>query len=527
MNSIKQKIAYFSLSAFTLAILIFIQIPSIAELGDLLWAEDGNVFINDVYGYSYESLLKAYAGYIHLYPRIWSLTLLVSGVSSAPFIYLLGWLVAVIFTGYILIAAMQSLGFRFYEALILATLIFLQPSAGEVYFTLTNAQWFLGFGLAIWFLMREQKCNAAIEIFIIMLLSLTGPFSVLLLPVLALKYFLFFVERPLPKQLLIIYLSCVLVQVFSFLVTNREVLPINTDLINWIKSIYIFFTFGLPKFLSILGVIFWSLLVFLLIKNKKNRSKETKVAFLLLIYGFIVWGASLYASKHAPHILSPIGGGNRYFWIPYATVFTAIILITKNSFERFLVYGLILLICVLSISSPKVGRSLTDFRAHLELNKIVKNNIKINPFWQIWPDTWRINSDYINLHGTSFERYEINPKIFISINGKLKSNDWGFSLQELSGDPYFTFKVPSKCNDYDYLSLSVNMDKNSDGNSQLFWAKNFSDMSERNSRSRYVGKGNHNITFAIKKIPGTHYLRFDPSNSGDLISINKIELYCF
>ena len=56
MFSIKNKISYLFLSLLILFLLTLIKIPPISELGDLLWAEDGNIFIDDVLNLHYNSI---------------------------------------------------------------------------------------------------------------------------------------------------------------------------------------------------------------------------------------------------------------------------------------------------------------------------------------------------------------------------------------------------------------------------------------------------------------------------------------
>lgn len=529
MTSTNYKFPHIAISLIVLILIVFLKIPFISELGDLLWAEDANVFINDIFSYGYKSLIKPYASYIHLYPRIWSLTLLFTELNNAPIYFLAGWIMAVIFTGILLVSVMQSLGFRFYEALFLASLIFLQPSSGEVYFTITNAQWFLGFALGVWFLMRKGKQDTFAEAFLVALMCLTGPFGVLLTPVLLLKFYFFNNMRP-NKYLVIIYLLCIFIQIFFIATTNRPSLPIDLNLANWVKAISTFISLGMHGWFKLLALAFWTFLFFLVIKSTqfKVMTKKQESAFMLMCYGFIVYAAGLYACKNAPHIISPIGGGSRYFWIPYATLFTAAILLSRNKLDKYLVYGLVLLICLIGLKDGQVGRLRTDFNANVVFNGINKNDIAVNPFWEAYPNTWKINAEKLKQFGTNYKVYEIKKKDISNWNGQLENIEGGFSIQEPKSDPNFVFKVNQECNNFKYIALAVELSREAPGYSQFFWASHKKDnFTEINSRTRFIGSSRNQIVFAINKPFDITSVRFDPSDDNLKQFIHKVELYCY
>ena len=530
MKWTNHKLVRIVISIILVILIFFLKIPSISEMGDFLWAEDANVFINDIFEDSYKSLVNPYAGYIHLYPRIWSLTLLFTELISAPIFFFAGWIIAVIFTGILLISVMQGLGFRFYEALLLACLIFLQPSSGEVYFTITNAQWFLGYGLGVWFLLRREKANIFVEAFLVALICLTGPFGVLLTPVLLVKFYFLNNTQP-NKHLVIVYLLCIFIQIFFIATTSRSSSAIDLNLFSWVKAISIFISLGMHGWFKLLALPFWIFLVFLVIKSIKLKVMTIKheSAFLLMFYGFIVYAAGLYACKNAPQMISPIGGGSRYFWIPYAVLFTAAILLSRNKLDKYLAYGLIVLICLIGLIKPRqVEKVKTDFNAHVTFNGIKKNDISVNPFWEVYPNAWRINADKLRQFGSTFKVYEMKKKDILSWNGRLEDIEGGFSIQETKNDPYFVFKVNQECDSFKYIALAVELSREAPGYAQFFWTSHKKDnFTEINSRRRFVGSSRNQTVFAIKKPFDITSVRFDPSGDNLKQFIHKAELYCY
>jgi hypothetical protein len=529
MFSIKNKISYLFLSLLILFLLTLIKIPPISELGDLLWAEDGNIFIDDVLNLHYNSIIKSYAGYIHLYPRLWALGLMIFNLTAAPTIFLIGWLIAVIFTGYVFINSMLHFGFKFYETLFLASLIFLQPSTGEVYFTITNAQWFLGFALGLWLLLHNESLNHPTNTIATTLLCLTGPFAILLVPALIVKFLLIKNWNP-SKILVIIFISCTLIQLASFAASDRHILPTDLNASNWLNAFYIFVSFGMKSWHVLFAGIFWSFIIFIIIDaiQKKSFNERQKLSIIIFIFGVSIYAAALYASKNSPNSITPTGGGSRYFWIPYATIFTSATLLCKNSIQKISIYACITSLCILGFYSPTVGRQKTDFEANLYLNNIVKNDVKINPFWEVFPDRWKISSTHLNQTSIDFIKSTVTLKDAIASNGLIEVKNEGYSIHEKNSDPSIIFKILNECSKYNYLSVFIDATRKSPTHTQLFWTdKSPLEFSEINSRTRFSGSNRTTSTFAIKKSPDLKFIRIDPSTDNTEQHIHKIEIYCY
>jgi hypothetical protein len=155
-----------------------------------LWGEDGSIFINQSAHLGLSSIWTPYAGYLHVFIRIVAYLANFADLQFIPYIYFLGWLLAYIFTVYIISSRLLNQKISRLTIVITIALVSLQPHLGEVFFTLTNSQWLLGLCLFIYVLIPKVSWNLWIDLPIIGILSLTGPFSIITLPVFCLKIYL-------------------------------------------------------------------------------------------------------------------------------------------------------------------------------------------------------------------------------------------------------------------------------------------------------------------------------------------------
>jgi hypothetical protein len=508
---------------------IYLTIPHIAELADLLWAEDANIFINEVLDQGYHSITKTYAGYFHLYPRLWTLAVLPSGLKVAPLYMLAGWIVAAGFTSYLLVKSMQGFGVSYYAACMLALLVFLQPSTGEVYYTITNAQWFLGFALAISCLTLIHKYSLMVGGSLLVVMCLTGPFCVLMVPALAIKFWLAKDWQP-RKPLVCVFALCAVIQLLALATSNRPSLDIDDRISEWIGAAYTFMSLGMTGLAKILSLVFWLIFFKLIYKNIRGRglgSKESS-AFALLAYGLTVYLAAIYASKHAPGVLSPVGGGSRYFWIPYATIFSATLLLCKTNLDKYLAFGILSLICVLGVNAPKVGRQYTDFHTNLALSGITNNDLRINPFWPVYPDAWKINGDRIPQVEISHISRVLAPDDIKVLTGTGLWDSSSLVIQDQDSDPSVTFNLPEGCESYAHFAIAADVERSSPTQAQVFWAEEANpNFSEIKSRKRFVGAGRTQLTLATRLTPKVKRIRFDPSSDSSVQRLRKVTVYCF
>ena len=316
----------------------------------------------------------------------------------------------------------------------------------------------------------------------------------------------------------------------SFAASDRPILPTDLNLFNWLHSFYIFTSFGMENWYVLIPLLFWSIIFLILIDaiHHKYFDERQKLSLIIFIFGITIYAAALYASKNSPNSITPIGGGSRYFWIPYAAIFTSSIILCRNFIQKISVYGLITALCILGFYSPTVGRQNTDYEANLQLNNILKNDIKINPFWEVSPDRWKISSTHLTQKPKDYRKFTMQLQDIIISNGIITDTNEGFSIYEKNSDPFFIFKLEDKCNDYNYLSLFVDATRNSPTNTQFFWSdKSPPEFSEINSRIRFSGSTRTISTFAVKKTSALKFIRIDPSSDNFEQYIHKIEIYCY
>ncbi|WP_233496866.1 hypothetical protein [Dyella sp. AtDHG13] len=223
------------------------------------WAEDGSVFFQQQFGSHLPRIGTAYAGYLHVLPRLiaWLASFFSHG--KAPLIYNL-------FACFITSWSMcyTALRLRPFLPMVLTLAIFLlAPINGEIFGTLTNVQWFTQFALvALCMPVGDGYREARNEIFVsvlVVLIGLTGPAAIFLtminLGILGGAWILARV-RPswplsmglrqyvarLPSLRIILIALCALIQLL-FVVTNS---PAATNEITGIAQ------YGIPKLIGVM-----------------------------------------------------------------------------------------------------------------------------------------------------------------------------------------------------------------------------------------------------------------------------------
>ena len=163
-----------------LATLLFLRRPD-ALLDPQLWAEDGSVFLLGQDAAGAAALLEPYMGYLHTLPRLtaWAAATLLD-VAWWPAFYN-----AVAFAAWLaLLARIFSRRLALPHKPWLAAGVLLAVQTPEIYLNVTNVQWAGALLLVQQSLiarprtMRERVADLAL----ILLLGLTGPFIIALLP---------------------------------------------------------------------------------------------------------------------------------------------------------------------------------------------------------------------------------------------------------------------------------------------------------------------------------------------------------
>ncbi len=530
------KVVVFSL----ICISLYIRMGDVFLISRSLWAEDGNVFIKQAVESGFSSLWIPYAGYLHVYPRIVAYVASFLSLHTIPYVFFSAWLLAFFLLISVVYKRLRSLGVS--SIVILSTLIviILQPTSGEVYFSLTNSQWFIGTALIIYVLApknrNDRKQNKRYQSYImrgggVALASLTGPFSLLLIPGLFIK-FLF--EKGIKKESLYIYVIVAIGSIIQFLVfiNSQRISSAGVDLnvLHWIEALKIFFTFGSENIIvNILSLIYWFVFFYVILNSIYKTPDKYKasnfMAYLLLYMAFILYAAGLYASKHAPNLLNPLFNGSRYFFIPYTLLFVSTaMLYIKNIKLRILLMLSLAVICAKSFSP--IYRADLQYHAYAAFSK-VKNelNIPINPVWATHPG-WYIRSivDKPNIEPL-FELIEVDLSSLDVLSAKKYLNKGVLVIKPTNNDSQINLPKVTQCKSSKYIGVEINLYREIEGWAQLFWGTNLG-FSETRSIRRYYPKGNVTMSFAFEIESTPLILRVDPAETMSLVNVNSINLYC-
>lgn len=494
-----------------------------------LWAEDGTIFINQAREFGISSLWITYAGYFHLYPRLVSWLSSLFGLQATPLIFLLGWFLA--YVSLIYIAATRALQYGLHPVAVglLVILMLAQPHSGEVFFNLTNAQWFMGGALAIYVLVPIKDRSSIYEKGILLLASLTGPFALILTPILLIQLVIYrdWNNR---QSVYIMVGTGALVQCAAIFISNRLTDGgFDKDISHWMIAFYNFMSFGsATAVLKVASILFWvatayAFTVNLYKKPVRHYDSIGVVAMFLFAGGLLFLVAGLLASKSNPHWLSPLGSGARYFFVPYLLIFFAVgLVVSKQPKPKFLIYVALLTLGIFSLDNMLERKNL-QFKAFAEFAKIKSDVlIPISPQWEAFP-SWhiRLSNNSSRQNGKSVDSILLGVEEAKILN-VLGSDESGFN--SINEDSQFIFDINDKCRNARYLGVEFHIDRPEGGWVQLFWSES-ENFSEQQSLRRYYPVGDATVQFALPR-KNIKYLRFDPLEKRNQFYINTVHLYC-
>ena len=377
------------------------------ELSDFLWAEDGSVFINEAYKYGIKSLITPYYGYLHLYPRIFAYISTYFDVKFVQVVFVLGWSVSVFALIYVSIKCLENKISNNLFRFLIVFLILIQPSSGEIFFTLTNSQWMLGFVLVA-ILFFDPPIKNFYKYPIIATLSLTGPFCIFVVAVMILDMIRYKCKRI--KIEFIILIVCSLVQLFYIESSNRLGARIDNSAFDWSVAFVRLMMFGIKYNLVcfIMIGLFWSVFVVSckirkidLINCNDFNTPEAK----LVLSGFLFFVASLLMSSDPIVLLSSTGPGSRYYWISYSG-FIIYFGLRANClrFEKYILATI--LIAVFAIQGQTIVKEKMYFDSYIKFASCVDIKIPINPAINKYPG-WHVDSSLLGIKNHNCGRVSV------------------------------------------------------------------------------------------------------------------------
>ena len=430
--------------------LIFVLIKfSYFHVNSALWAEDGPIFLNQAHELGLSSIWAPYAGYLHLYPRVIAFVSSTFDMQHTPIIFFGGWIIAYISMVYIICTKVEALDLINIKPTITALLLVAHPHSGEVFFTLTNAQWFTGAALAIYILIPTTNPPSLLGYVAILVTSLTGPFSLLLVPVILIQIKLYKDWSQRKKIYSIIIIAALIQTVFIFLSNRINHSGIDTNMVHWLKAAYTFFIFGKkPLIPQLASFIFWCITFYALATHlfkKINRDYESLelIAAMLMLTAGIFLMAGLITTR--PEIVSPLGDGARYFFIPYVLIILASLIITAAQKKTInLIYATL---SIISISAFSLAKPINlQFQSFAAFSK-VKNDV-LTP---IRPEAqWNIN---LPLQKTGQKKFKLILLPATSIKEQREINN----QPDQKPDTYVLFNIENLCLNTKHVGVAIDM----------------------------------------------------------------------
>jgi hypothetical protein len=493
-----------------------------------LWAEDGLIFIAEASGSGADSLLTPYSGYLHLYPRFFAWLSSKVDLAFTPLIYFCAWLMAFMLMTCTVFARLTDNGVKPAFAVAVVALIALQPHSGETLFSLTNAQWYLAIALAVLLLLDGPRRPGRRDVPLLLLLGFTGPFSVVMVPLLALKAMLLRdLRRNRASYGTIAF--CAVVQAAFIAHSGRGgAHPMDPDPSHWWIALQVFFLFGQEKRVVAPALALWGALAVLLAqalsKSRGNAGQQGVRALLLVLAAGVFFAGGLWASKQFPQILSPLGPGARYYVVPYGLVLAAVGVagVGRRAAETVAVAAFAV-VCALQFRV--VDRPSVQFPAFAAFSKAMPElTVPINPRWPEYPG-WHIPVT--------------NPQ---PLAARYFIYDDGFSLDEVvqtgqgggrdvvegratGSDPKVLLNGALNCGSSRFVGIDAKLWRERAGWVQLFWSRD-GRFEERESLLRFYPPGTVQAQFAFANPPDGVRLRLDPLTEPGPLRIGPVRVYC-
>ena len=527
---------------------------------DYLWSEDGNIFIQQAHDMGIASIWHPYAGYLHIYPRSVSLLASVFPLLYQPIILTAGWFIAYLFMMAILIQRAHQMGARLLTLFFLVVLVALQPNNGEVFFNITNTQWLLGATLSILSLtyLPSFKQPSRAEIILLFLLGLTGPFSIILAPILLIKALLFMDLKRNQWKYLPIFLSALTQGVFIvssnrlhsayaqewMLAIGMHSVPIHTQIESvllyqgWIVTFFSTTIFhSVDNRISLWCAICFWLIVFKYIFKKQTLSltqKESRSALILLLLSACLFiAAGIFSLRETPFYLLDFGTGNRYTWIPYTLLlFSALSLTQQFRFKHCLLFSFALILFCTNFyddskkALPERQKLSLQFKSFANFAQHHDVTIPINPFSSSFPGP----SISLGLPETTAQitnlKQALTAQTVTSDGNELTDLEQGVMLQSNHSAAILDFKNKIDCGNASDIGIEFEVQRSTNGWVYFYWdAKQ--KFSERKYLKRWYPSGLFHAQFAFPNEPGGVYLRLIPNvDSTGSTKITKFGAYC-
>lgn len=196
-----RRLLYLHVIMFLLAFILIISRRPDAVLNPQFWAEDGTVFYAQAYNNGItNSLFSPYAGYLHAVPRLTAAFSMLFSLKSAPLVFnLIAIIIQILPVNFLISSRFSQLIPNINYRICISFLYIALPGCYEVHANITNTQWRVA--LLIFINIITQSSQALVNLFDIIMISiggLTGPFSILIIPIVV---FLIFSKKIINKKI--------------------------------------------------------------------------------------------------------------------------------------------------------------------------------------------------------------------------------------------------------------------------------------------------------------------------------------
>jgi len=383
---------------FIIFIGLFFRRPD-AFLNPQIYAEDGPIFLQQFAALGIKSLVIPYAGYLHTIPRL--VAFIFGSTVDVLYIPLCYNLSCFLLTFFIALSLWESAKYlNLKHKILFATIFLFIPVGPEMFMNITNSIWITSMYLVNFLFVGYRYYDTGkwklLKLLVLFIISLTGPFSLLLSPIIILIIFL---ERKTitTRQLIPMFfiLSGGFIQFICIKVLSPKMdraipgIPEHFHLLKLIKyniGDLIFLKNGLipdmpEKAMAIICIGVFAILLYFLFVNYKKISVSRKY---LLVLAPIVYLGSFIAVfwPTETHVLA--FGCPRYYFVPY-TCFAWIFIIGLDSIIR--VKDIVVYFIYFLLQSKNMRYTLADKewkKQILEYKQRKRHDIDINP------DGWKV-----------------------------------------------------------------------------------------------------------------------------------------
>jgi len=500
--------------------------------GKYLWWEDGTIFFHQANTLGWGSFFTPYAGYLHFYPRLIAWAATAFPLTAVPWVYAAGWCLSALFLAWVLFRQTRRVGAGTSVSLLLVALVFLQPTTGEVFFSLTNSIWPIGAALSLLLLGREEGAAPLTPVgwTVFFILCLTGPFIIFLAPFWLVKKW---VESKLRHDKALtawVVLSGTLQGFLTVRLGRLTLGSIGSVMGDWFRAVESQLTFGADdRFSALMALLFWGCLATAALRSLRSKeagAQHRNLAALLSIgLAIALVAGSVFEYKEALPFVSRFGLNDRYRWIPFTLFAFGGVLLT-HEWRKTRAVLLIALIGICWHGFMVLSRPNLQFKAFARFAQYQDVTIPNAPQMGTI-NHWRL--DTADIQGRRLQ--PILPRDLPPTLGRLSGMTWKGKRGELALDPTQTSAPPNLVLGPEllpegtrFVGVEVRMFRDQPGCSKIYWSGH--DLfDERQSLARNDPAGEITAHYAFPFDDKELWIALFPIETPAALAIRSIRLF--